>query len=177
MVMHVRLALVPMLLVLLAGCGAESTRYPIACPRPAILAEGADLTRYRPGAGEDLPALESDARLVRVEGGCARGNNAIEMRLSVGFTVDRGPAYRGREVPLPWFVAVVDNRTQRVLSEQGFQDRITFNPNETRASGLSQQVDVTLPVGDAIRAQDYTVYVSFRLNQDQLAMNRRRGVR
>ncbi len=177
MVMRLRLALVPALATLLAGCGGDATRYPIACPRPAILAEGADLTRYRPGAPPDLAALETDARLVRVEGGCSRGNNAIEMRLAVGITVDRGPAFRAREVPLSWFVAVVDNRTQRVLSEQGFQERISFNPNETRTSGMSQEVDVTLPVGDDRRAQDYTVYVSFRLTPEELAMNRRRGVR
>ena len=177
MVMRFGLAMVPALLVLLAGCGSNATRYPIACPRPAILAEGSDMTRYRPGAPEDLTALETDAKLVRVEGGCGRGTNAIEIRLAVGFTVDRGPAYRGREVALPWFVAVVDNRTQRVLSEQGFQDFMTFNPNETRASGMSQQVDITLPVGDDRRAQDYTIYVSFRLNPEQLALNRRRGVR
>jgi hypothetical protein len=42
---------------------------------------------------------------------------------------------------------------------------------------MSQSVDITLPVGDARRAQDYTVYVSFRLNQVQLETNRRRGVR
>ncbi len=177
MVMRFGLAMVPGLLLLLAGCGSNATRYPIACPRPAILGEGADMTLYRAGAPADLTTLETDARLVRVEGGCGRGSNAIEMRLSVGFTVDRGPAYRGREVRLPWFVAVVDNRTQKVLSEQGFQDFVTFNPNETRASGMSQSVDITLPVGDARRAQDYTVYVSFRLNQEQLETNRRRGVR
>ena len=177
MVMRFGLAMVPGLLILLAGCGGDATRYPIACPRPAILGEGADMTRYRAGAPEDLTSLETDARLVQVQGGCGRGRNAIEMRLAVGVTVDRGPAYRGREVPLPWFVAVVDNRTQRVLTEQGFQDFIVFNPNETRASGMSQSVDITLPVGDDRRAQDYTVYVSFRLNQEQLAMNRRRGVR
>ncbi len=177
MVMRFGLALVPGLLILLAGCGNNATRYPIACPRPAILGEGADMTRYRPGAGEDLVALETDARLVQVQGGCGRGRSAIIMQLAVGFTVDRGPAYRGREVQLPWFVAVVDNRSQKVLSEQGFQDFITFNPNETRASGMSQSVDITLPVSDDMHAQDYTVYVSFRLNPEQLALNRRRGVR
>jgi hypothetical protein len=164
-------------MALLAGCDSGVTRFPIACPKPAILAEGADLTRYRPGAPTDLTGLESDARLVRVEGECGRGQGGVDVQLAVGFVIDRGPASHSRTVDLPWFVAVVDNRDQQVLSERSFVDRIMFNPNETRASRLSQQVEVSLPVGEGRRPQDYTIYVSFRLTPEQLAFNRRRGVR
>jgi hypothetical protein len=177
MAMRLKLAGVLGGLVLLAGCGSSTTRFPVACPKPAILGQGADLTRYRPGAPADLAGLESDAKLVRVQGGCNRGNDAIEMVLAVGFVVERGPASRARDVDLPWFVAVVDNRDQRVLSERDFIDRIVFNPNETRATRLSQQVEISLPVGEYRRPQDYTVYVSFRLSPEDLALNRQRGVR
>ncbi len=177
MVMRLHIAGVLGALALLAGCGADTTRYPIACPRPAILAEGADLTRYREGAVPDVTSVETDARLARVQGGCGRGRNAIELRLAVGIVTDRGPASRARTVDLPWFVAVVDNRTQRMLSKQNYVERVGFNPNETRTTILSQEVDVTLPVGNGIRAQDYTIYVSFQLSDEQLAINRRRGLR
>lgn len=174
--MRLRLAGVLGLLAVLGGC-ESSTRFPLACPTPSILAEGADLTRFRDGAERDLTALESDARMVAVEGGCNRGNNAIEMKLAVGFTVDRGPAARSREVELPWFVAVVDNRSNRVLSERNFTDGVIFNPNETRVSGMSRDVQVTLPVSEARAPRDYTIYVSFRLTPEQLALNRQRGSR
>ncbi len=177
MVMLLRLAGVFAALTLLAGCGGTSTRYPIACPRPAILGEGADLTRYRDGTTPELATMLTDARLTGVGGGCARGQNAIEVKLAVGFSVDRGPAASARGVELPWFVALVDNRSGKILAERDFIIVTGFGANETRISGLSPEVDITLPVGPAISARDYTVYVSFRLTPDQLAANRRRGVR
>ena len=175
--MLLRLAGMFAALAVLAGCGETSTRYPIACPRPAILGEGADLTRYRPGGPAELASLVSDAKLTGVAGGCARGQNAIEMKLAVGFSADRGPAAGSREIELPWFVAIVDNRSGRVLTERDFVIVTGFGPNETSISGMSPQVDITLPVGAAISARDYTVYVAFRLTPEQLANNRRRGVR
>ena len=176
MVMRLTVAGVLGALFMLAGC-ESATRYPIACPRPGILGEAADLTRYRDGAVPDLTALESDARLVRVEGGCTRANGAILVRMAVGFVVDRGPAARSREVELPWFVAVIDNRTNQVLTERDFRDGVVFNPNETRVSGMSREVEMTLPVSEQRRANDYSVLVAFRLSPEQLAMTRRRGSR
>ncbi len=43
-------------LLALAGCGSSggSSSSAAPCPRIAILAEGSELTRYRPGAARDL---------------------------------------------------------------------------------------------------------------------------
>ncbi len=165
---------------LLAGCGGSGTAsLPIACPRPSLPAELADLTRYAEGGVNDLTSIEFDARLTAINGTCqaGRGNRSIEMEVVVGLTVDRGPAAQGRTVPLPWMLAVVDNRSEAILSQQRFRDNLTFNPNETRVATNSEPVRVTLPVSETRRAQDYRVVAGFVLSPEELELNRRRGPR
>lgn len=171
---------VVLLTLLLAGCGAGTgTQLPIACPNPGLLGEGADLTRYRPGAPQDLTGLDFDARLVSINGSCkaGRGDRTIELEMTAGFAVERGPASEGRAVELPWFVAVLDRQTDAILSRQDFTDRVVFGRNETRSTVDSAPVSITLPVGETRRAADYRILVSFQLTEQDLALNRRRGPR
>jgi hypothetical protein len=171
---------VVLLTLLLAGCGAGTgTQLPIACPNPGLLGEGSDLTRYSPGAAQDLTGLDFDARLVSINGSCkaGRGDRTIEMQMTAGFSVERGPASEGRSVELPWFVAVLDRRTDAILSRQNFTDRVAFGRNETRTTVDSAPVSITLPVGENRRAGDYRILVSFQLTEQDLALNRRRGPR
>ena len=165
--------------MLLAGCGGPASTVPVACPRPGLLAEGADLSRYRPGPVQDLTTLEFDARLAGLNGDCRPGqrNRSIEMSLAARFTVDRGAAAERREVDLPWFVAVIDARDEQILSRQSFVERVAFARNESRTAGSSAPVTLSLPVGEARRVQDYRILVSFELTPDDLALNRRRGPR
>ncbi len=175
-----RFVLVALPLLVLAACSnTTNTRLPVACPRPGILAEGADLTRYRPGAVRDLTTLEWDARISGINGGCnpGRKNASIEMTLVAGFSIERGAGAEGRFVDLPWFVAVVDNNDERVLSRQSFTERVTFARNETRTAVESGPISLSLPVGEQRRAGDYRVYVSFDLSPEDFAFNLRRGPR
>jgi hypothetical protein len=172
------LAAVPLLA--LAGCGNTSnSRLPVACPRPGILAEGADLTRYRPGAVRDLTTLEWDARLAGINGGCnpGRNNRSIDVTLTANFTVERGVGAEGRVIDLPWFVAVVDNNDETILNRRSFTERVTFARNETRTTVASEPISLSLPVGETRRGGDYRILVSFELTPDDLALNRRRGPR
>ena len=179
--MRVRVVLAAVLLPLLAGCGAAGTgtRLPTACPRPGILAEGADLTHYRPGGVNDLTSLEYDAKITGLGGSCSAGRNdrSIEMQLTTGFSVDRGAASDGRTVDMPWFVAVLDRRNDTILSRQIFVERAGFARNETRTTLQSAPVSISLPVGENRQAQDYRIFVSFLLSEEDLALNRRRGPR
>ena len=147
--MRWRFVLVALPLLVLAACSNTSnTRLPVACPRPGILAEGADLTRYRPGAVRDLTTLEWDARISGINGGCnpGRKNASIEMTLIAGFSIERGAGAEGRVIDLPWFVAVVDNNDERVLSRQSFTERVTFARNETRTA-VESGPDQPVPAG------------------------------
>ncbi len=176
--MRVGVVLAAMAIASLAGCGSGPATLPVACPNPGILADGADLTRYRPGPIQDLTTLEFDARLAGLNGSCTagRGNRSVEVSLTASFSVERGAAARGRVVELPWFVAVLSPDGQ-ILDKQGFVERVSFGRNETRTAGTSSPVTLSLPVGEERRAQDYRILVSFELTPEDLALNRRRGPR
>jgi hypothetical protein len=175
-----RFVLAALPLLTLMGCGnAGDSRLPVACPRPGLLAEGADLTRYRAGLVRDLTTLEWDARLTGLRGGCnpGRGNRSIELTLTAGFTVERGASAEGRVVDLPWFVAVVDANDERILSRRSFTERVNFARNEMRTNVESGEINLSLPVGENRRASDYRILVSFELTPEDLELNRRRGPR
>jgi hypothetical protein len=178
--MRGRVAATILAATLLAACADTTARAPIACPRPSIPADAADLTRYRPGAVRDLTTLEFDARLNGLEGGCRPGRReeGVVMEVTPNFIVDRGAAAEGRAVDLPWSVAVIDDRTGEPLGRpQRFRDTAVFRPNETRAGFNGQTVSINLPVSESRRATDYRVLVFMQLTEEELALNRRRGPR
>lgn len=181
--MRVRLVLAAALAGLTpAACGGgrdRGTALPVACPRPGILADGADLTRWRPGRVQDLTTLVFDARITGLNGSCrpGRGDRSLEVMLTPSFAVERGPAGSGeRAAELPWFVAVVGPGDE-ILQRQTFVERVPFNRGEPRTAGEAEPVRLSLPVGEERRATDYRILVSFALTAEELAANRRRGPR
>jgi hypothetical protein len=183
--MGMRVRLVPAAAALTAllpaacGGGDGASALPVACPRPGVLADGADLTRWRPGPVQDLTTLVFDARLTGLNGSCRPGrrDRTLEVTLAPAFAVERGPAGGGERVAeLPWFVAVVGPGDE-VLQRRGFVERLNFNRGETRATGEGEAVRLSLPVGEERRATDYRIFVSFELAPEDVAVNRRRGPR
>ncbi|GAA0607368.1 hypothetical protein GCM10009416_50400 [Craurococcus roseus] len=179
--MRVRLVLAAALAGLVpAACGGDrGPALPVACPRPGILSDGADLTRWRPGPVQDLTTLVFDARLTGLNGSCRPGrrDRSLEVTLTPSFVVERGPAGGdARVAELPWFVAVVGPGDE-ILQRQSFVERLAFNRGETRATGAAEPVRLSLPVGEERRATDYRILVSFELTPEDVAVNRRRGPR
>ena len=161
------------------GGGDRGQTLPVACPRPGILADGADLTRWRPGPVQDLTTLVFDARITGLNGSCRPGrrDRTLEVTLTPSFAVERGPAGSGERVAdLPWFVAVVGPGDE-ILQRQAFAERVPFSRGEPRVAGEGQPVRLSLPVGEERRATDYRILVSFALTPEELAANRRRGPR
>jgi hypothetical protein len=169
----------------LASCGAlpsfESNPAGTApCPRIAILADGADLTRFRPGAGPDLTAMVLDARLTGFDARCdyaGRDRRSLDVRVTPRFAVERGPAFEGRVAELPWFVAMTDANDTALLERVAATTRVSFAANTPVATATGQPVRLTVPVAEGLRARDYTLRLSFQLTPEELALNRSRGPR
>ena len=130
-------------LLALAGCsgsgfGSGSSSAP--CPRIALLAEGAEVTRYRPGAPRDLTQMAYDAQIVGFEARCdytGRDRSGLEVRVTPRFAAELGPAAQGRTVDLPWFVAVTDFGDTEILNRITATSRLTFAQNVNRAGSLA----------------------------------------
>lgn len=163
----------------LAGCSSTSNLPPTNCPRITILQEGADLTRFRPNSGQDLTVMVADARIQGLNARCdyARGGQSVDVNLSVTFDVERGPAASG-PVVLPWFVVITNAEDEEVLQRRAYEMVVSFPSNNVnRIPSQSPPVRMGFPIGEGRRITDYNVRVSFQLTPDELAYNRRRGVR
>lgn len=167
---------------LLGGCGLStgySTSPPAPCPRIAILADGADLTRYREGAVPDLGSMTFDARLIGFRASCDynRGRTAVVVSVAGIFDVERGPGGGGqRGTNVPWFVIVTDAGDGQVIDRQDFVTPVTFEGNTSRVRVQSRPVALSLPADERL-VENHTVRLSFQLTHEQLEANRRRGVR
>jgi hypothetical protein len=175
-------------LLLLAACGGSDSGTPAnpltsgqaSCPRITLLAEGADLTRFRAGAARDLTAMTVDARIAGFDAVCdyaSRERRALDVRVTPRFQAERGPAAEGRAQDLPWFVALSDAGDTTVLERQSFVTRLAFAANAPRANATGQAARLRLPIGDGVAAGNYIIRVSFQLTPEELALNRSRGPR
>jgi hypothetical protein len=169
-------------LLALAGCGGgDQPTLPATCPRVGILADAADLTHFRPGAGQDLSAMVLDARITGFQARCdyTRRGRALEMILTVQFAAERGPAAQGaRTAELPYFVTVVSpDETQVIAPPQHFSTRVVFPTNVSRVRANGQELSIVIPLGGERRLGDEAVLIAFQLTPEELALNRRRGPR
>lgn len=171
--------LVPPLAVL-AGCGSDPNLFPPACPRATILGDAADLTQFAPTQagqpGQDLTDMVLDGRITGVAGNCQRGDNGnLNVTTHLQMELTRGPAMRGQTETVPYFLAVAEG--QRILDKKVFQIPAKFPANTDRIWITSDDVAIVLPVEKGKSGAAYDVIVGFQLTPDQLALNRRRGMR
>lgn len=170
----------PLLLGACGGGASAPSANAAPCPRIAILADGADLTRFRPGAPRDLTAMTLDARVTGFDARCdfvGRDRRVLEVRVTPRFEAERGPAADGRAADLPWFVALSDAADAAVLERVAATTRVSFPASVTRASATGRPAILSVPVGGNLRAADYAVRISFQLTPEELELNRQRGAR
>ncbi|HEV7263968.1 MAG TPA: hypothetical protein VGN83_03495 [Falsiroseomonas sp.] len=176
-----RLCVVGGLTLMVAACGSPQLPAGSApCPRIAILADGADLTRFRGGAARDLTARTLDARIAGFNARCdyaGSDRRALEVRITPRFEAERGPAAEGRSADLPWFVALSDAADTRLFARVAQSTPVTFPPNVQRAEAVGRPVQVVVPLPEGRRAADYVLRLSFQLTPEELALNRQRGPR
>ncbi len=166
---------------LLAGCGGgiRAEDRLLACPDVALLADAADLTRHRDGQPTDLASLVVDARITGIENGrCSTGGTMrrIEVVFNVAIAAERGPASPGRTIELPLVIAITD-ASGEVLARQVVRQAMSFPAQGTRMGITTEPLQLLLPVSAQRRGSDYRVLVGFLLTEQELAANRRRGLR
>lgn len=176
-----RLAIAGMALALggLAACSGRGPD-PIAtapCPRVAILADAADLTRFN-GTSRDLTALQVDAKITGFNAKCDFGERGrgLDVMLTLNLQAERGPAFAGRAVELPYIVAVVDPANGQVLARERYAATAAFEPNVPRAQVTTEEVNIRLG-GMPPDAAKKSILIGFQLSEGELALNRQRGPR
>jgi hypothetical protein len=181
-----RIAPTAALLATLAGCGSPLTStFPPDCPHAGVLADAADLTRYRavgqeagaPGtAGHDLTDMVLDGQITGVSGDCTRASRReLDVGVAVSMRLTRGPAARGPVSDVPFFVAVTEGG--KVLDKQIYHIAPGFAANADTVRLTSDPVSLNLPISVDKPGSAYDLVVGFQLSPDEVALNRRRGPR
>lgn len=166
------------LLALLASCsGPDVNTFAPACPRAAILADAADVMRYRDGGGRDLTDLVLAGHILGVSGKCSPGDSSRQLAtsLQVNFELTRGPAMREREVDVTIFVAVSEG--DDILDKKLFPVHAVFPSNIDTVRLTTDAIPLELPISKDKSGAAYALTVGFQLTPDELDQNRSRAAR
>jgi hypothetical protein len=146
------------------------------CPRLGIVADAADLTRYREGPGRDITDQLFTAKITDVSGTCRFDKASANVDMRVSLVAERGAAVMNEPAAdLEYFVAVTGPQDQ-ILAKENFRTRIDFAGRNR--SGVAEELAQRIPLPGGSDPASYAVLVGFQLNADELADNRRRrGVR
>ena len=162
----------------LLGCNnTRPTEFAPSCPRIAVRADAADITRYRPGSsGRDLTDLVLDGRINGFKGGCVREDvKTVKTVLTVDLVLARGPATQGRVLSAAYFVAVLDGG--QIRDKQVYPLRVELGENQDQVRITGQEITLLTPVNKEKSAAAYDVVIGFQLNPEEIETNRRRGPR
>ncbi|MFC3124149.1 hypothetical protein ACFOD4_03680 [Pseudoroseomonas globiformis] len=177
---RVKFAAMAGVVALLAGCGGRTgapdplRNAQAPCPEIGILRDAAELTRFRPGAGQDLTAMQLNASLTGFDARCdyAPDRAGLDVTLTPRFSAERGPAATGSTVNIPYMVAVLDG--DRILSRAAYQLPVAFPQNVARSRSQGEELSIRIP-GLPQAAAQKRVLLGFVLSPEELELNRRRG--
>jgi hypothetical protein len=165
---------------LLSSCGwFGTTERDIArarCPQGLILAEASEMTLFRDGTGRDITDVRGQFRIADIVVDCKTERRRAVVDLQVAIAAERGPAMRGRDHEIEYFVAIVGPDRQ-VLKRDVFRARFEFPENRDRV-GRVEELEPIIPIPSPERAPEYAIWVGLVLTPEQAEWNRRpRGAR
>ena len=136
------------------------------CPQTAILQQAQAVTLFLPGRS-DIAAQVSTVRMSGISGACTQDgkHGALNVRFTVNFTANNGPADEGRSITVPWFVAITQG--DRIIEKQVLQVKLAFNGNMSVATAQSKPVKIEVP--DTPESAGLEILTGFKMTAAQLA--------
>ncbi len=169
-------------ILVLGGCswlqslsGPGKNEFAPPCPRPTMVSDLADITRFNPPTGRDLTEMVVQGRIVGLGGECKykeSGSQLVETTVTIVAEFQRGPAMSGRNVTVPMFIAVTEG--DNVLDKRVIEFPVSFPPNVDHVALQSQPVRLLLPTSRTKSPAAFSVIGGFQLNATELAGNRER---
>lgn len=142
---------------------------PPKCPVIRILADGAHLTKFKPGPGRDITDVLYTVDLVNYQGSCGYRDKDthVETAIKVMFDIDRGPANLDGLGEISYFVAV-ENR-----AKQAFSTKFKFPASTPKLRQVDEELSIDIPIREGDTPQNTTIWLSLQLTPDELDYNRR----
>lgn len=136
------------------------------CPQVAVLQQTQTVTLFLPNRS-DVAAQISTAQITGLSGACAykKEHNALDMKFTVNFLANNGPANNSEPITLPWFVAITNGN--QIIDKREYQITLSFKGNFSTTAATSKPVEVELPAVPA--SAKLEILTGFEMTQDQLA--------
>jgi len=151
---------------------------PTACPKLSILADAAELTRFKPGTGRDIIDTMVEGKITGVNVLCKYDlendrSGYLEVSVVLHFEAELGPASTERKAPLSYFLAVVD-LDKRVLKRNTFTYEANFRGSMAKAAYQDEPVQFILPLKPNEDGAIFEIYAGFQLSHEEVEYNRRK---
>ncbi len=171
--------------ILVSACGSVEDFNPFAsneatlpppCPSVSILAAADRMVVFREGAGRDLTDIDTEAVVEDFLANCIydvddeTGTGQIDIELSLGITVARGPANTTGYADIPYFVTLA-TREKTIVSKGNFELPISFEGNRYRLTVFDEPVLLTIPIEPPDDGYNYIIYIGLQVTPEQLKYN------
>jgi hypothetical protein len=149
------------------------------CPEVSILADAANLTRFREGPGRDLTDSLYQSQIKSVDSSCKyifdedTGEGRFVLRIIPTIDISRGPANKNGRAVFDYFVSLT-SASRDVLSKQSFPIRAEFRGNRTHLRFSDIPVFVDIPTDPQNKNTAYHLFVGFQLSRNELDYNRKK---
>lgn len=156
----------------LTACTTNDTPPP-PCPNIYIIADGAKLTRFKPGPGRDIIDVLHEEEMVGFAQGCEydtdeTGAGTLTVLVAPTIVSKRGPANQTGDADFEYFVAITDSE-KRILDKERFQVVIPYPSTIPRISWQREDPhNLILPLKAGQSGQDYQIYLGLQLNHAEL---------
>jgi len=154
----------------LTACNQDDqSAFAPTCPPVEILSQAADFYQYD-GHGLDAGSLVTHAGMSGLTGNCEAGpKKSVRSRLSLSVVVERGPASDGKDIVLPYFVAVL--RDGKILEKKEFDFPVSFAGNQSTVTLRTPVRIIDVPASPDLQQTNYALKVGFQLSHEQLDYN------
>lgn len=161
---------------ILAGCGLFGEKEPDkACPPVFLLKDARELTRFKEGPGRDITDIQVQVRIANYKGTCNYDDEEADIELGIDFTLEPGPAAKGREFKFKYFVAIPAFHP-RPEGKRVFDTTAKIEDLRRRAV-LHNDLTLKIPIPRKASPSKYAIYLGLQLTPTQLEYNRARSRR
>lgn len=149
----------------------------LKCPDYRVLADAANLVKFRQGPGRDLTDVNFESTIVGVQLVCESdvdkktGKGTVEVSVTVRFGAARGPANRDRKARFVYFIRIVA-RDNRILYGEDFPLTVGFPGNRTKLQFRGEPIVLEIPVTAKRSTNSFTIFTGFKLSPEEIKFNR-----
>lgn len=163
--------LLPALLLALMGC---STKIAV-CPVPAILADTASVTFFRPGTKPDLANELYTVTLINAQTDCVYTprTGLTRSSLDLTFRATRTPTNDSPTYSVPFYVVVHEGA--KVFYKRNYTLKFSFSPGAATAVVTQSPDDVRIKIETGKLPWNYQLLSGFQMTAEQIEYNKTRA--